>query len=240
MCTDYKTKKDSCKKRMIDFNFTKEEYAIFCKLQETVKCAYTNQAFIFTENHKFSPTLERIAQNKPYSPDNCVWVTAFANNVKERYIESNKPEEKADVAEARAITRIKRILASEANLVKIKAPYVAALKKLSKVEHNNDIDIASGYCNLGRHVEKNNKPFLLTFSQYKTLINKKYCGLTGRHLSEDVKDKSIYIIDKSKSVDKDNTCVTSKELRVSLDKLTEDNNLTVEELRTMFKVHNEF
>lgn len=232
MCTSYDVKKANCKKRMIEFNFTEEEYDIFCKLQESVKCAYTNREFVFVEQHKYSPTLERIDQDKGYSPDNCVWVTLFANTVKERFIESNKLEVEANIEEARAITRIKRILASEENLTQIKEPYVKALQAIVKPSHNKEITLAKGYSVLGNYWEKEGLAFNLTFAQYKYLNNRKFCDLTGRNLANE--SKNVYVFDKTQPVTKENTCITSKKLRESLDSFTRDNALTKEELKKMF------
>jgi len=59
----YKQKKESCEKRMIEFNFTEQEWKKFNEMNRTVTCAYTNVPFVHEVNHHHQPTCERLSED---------------------------------------------------------------------------------------------------------------------------------------------------------------------------------
>lgn len=87
----YSSKKGSCNKRNIKFEFTKEEFVSFCNyLNIDSKCAYTGVQLVKDNGHKHQASIERIDSMKGYSIDNCIWVTKESNQLKGRFDERNK------------------------------------------------------------------------------------------------------------------------------------------------------
>jgi hypothetical protein len=87
----YSSKKSSCNKRNIKFEFTKEEFTSFCNyLNIDSECAYTGVQLVKDNGHKHQASIERIDSMKGYSIDNCVWTTKESNQLKGRFDDRNK------------------------------------------------------------------------------------------------------------------------------------------------------
>jgi hypothetical protein len=128
---------------MIDFNFTKQEWVKFNSMKNQVRCAYTNQVFTREPGHQFSPTVERIFENQPYSPWNCVWVTKHANRLKAIYIENKAEPTNLSTSDIGFLRRIERIISSVENITHIQEPYRKVFKFNSR---DVNINLKKGEC----------------------------------------------------------------------------------------------
>lgn len=249
----YEQKKKSCTERMIDFNFTKEQWVEMNKLKEQVSCAYSNVKFINKLHHKHSPTLERIFPDRPYSIENCLWVTKLSNDLKSCYIENGNSEKGLSSTDVATLRRIRRILESTDNIKTIQEPYkhlfteqkettsMSTEKKAPSCydynkTFNKELVVAKLFAGFGAFVEQKwDSEFNLTFSQFKLLITRKRCMLTLRTLPEDLFARGFWVKDKTRPVDKDNLLITTKELQTALDSMCVNANLDITTLKLLGK-----
>ena len=124
----YEQKKRECERRMIAFDFTEQEWTKFNSMKMQVPCAYTNQTFVREPGHKHQPTVERIFEELPYSPSNCVWITKLANELKSQYIENKKDVSDLNPHELGLLRRIERVVESVENVARIQEPYRKVFK----------------------------------------------------------------------------------------------------------------
>lgn len=241
----YEQQKASCAKRMIGFTFTKQQWEDFHKLRDTVVCAYTNNSFVLNcgTAHSKYPTVERIFDDRDYSPENCIWVTKEANELKAIYIENGKSTDKLDPHSTTYVKRIKRILESVDNIKEIQLPYKHLFQEENKVVEekvtNPELAIASSYANLGKFIEVQcSSEFQLTYSQFKTLITRKKCMLTQKELPARLNERRLWVVDKTLPVSKNNVLVTTKELQTALDTMMVSAKLSLKDLQMIGKVLN--
>jgi hypothetical protein len=130
----YDTKKASAANRNLDFNFTEAQFKRLYNTRFTNKCAYTKQTFVTDKEHSNYPTLERIDESKPYSIENCVWVTARVNLLKAKYIEIKGDVSELTTYEQTTVNSIKKILNSPETLAERQKPYLKL--KTSLAEEN--------------------------------------------------------------------------------------------------------
>lgn len=244
----YNRKKESCKQRLIPFHFTLQEWLDFHKvLYNGVQCAYLNQEFIFTKGHSRFPTIERLHDHQPYSVTNCVWVTAVANDIKDKLTKGwvlkdfNKDEKNF-------VKRIEKIIHNQEVIKIIQEPYQHLFKKEEnqamqevKAEQstttNPEIRIAQLFAAMGSFIEnKCDAKFELTYVQFKTLISRKRCQFTGEDLPEDLGDRRLWVKDKSLPVTNNNVVVCGKDLAQALDTLVVSANINFKQLQKIAKV----
>ena len=250
----YEQKKKSCEDRMIGFNFTKEQWSELNRLKGVVSCAYSNVKFVKTKDHMHSASLERLFDDRPYSPENCVWVTKVANELKSRYIENGLPETGLTGKDYEILKRIKRILESTDNIAAIQEPYkhlfndktesekpkemTTENKASSSYDYNNtqnpELAVAKLYASFGAFVEQRcNGEFEITYAQFKSIITRKRCMLTLRELPENLFERGFWVKDKSLPVTKNNLLVTTKELQTALDNMCVSANLDITTLKLL-------
>ena len=80
---------------------------------------------------------------------------------------------------------------------------------------NNDVELAQTYSNFAEHC-RHHVDFLLSFNEYKKLMSRKQCQLSCIKFDEEHK-KSLFIVDKTKTVDVNNLLVVDLKLRHQLD-----------------------
>lgn len=260
----YKQKKRECERRMIAFNFTEQEWTKFNSLRRQIPCAYTNQPFVREPGHKHQPTVERIFEQLPYSPSNCVWITKLANELKSQYIENKKDVSDLTPNELGLLRRIERIVENVENINLIQEPYrkvfnfkseklhnnpeikqgivetkeenTVAINETSTKTHNIEIDIAHRYVELGKFIEQTvDSQFDITYAQFKYMVNLKRCMLTKRELPSSIYELGLFILDKTTPVTKSNVFVTTKKIQESMDRLQADLKLTKEEIINIAK-----
>ncbi len=79
----FKSKRQDCNKRNLEFEFTYEDFYKFCRyLDEHPICAYTGEKLTSISDRKNSASIERVDGSKGYSIENCVWTTTRANRLK--------------------------------------------------------------------------------------------------------------------------------------------------------------
>ncbi len=133
MAHDYNNKKRGCKKRGIEFNFTKAEWTKFVGVLAHVRCAYTNERFCHRLQHSHSPTCERIDEREPYSLHNCVWVTFAANQLKEKYLESSgKTIDMTATDEVYLLKKIVNVISNEEEIQAVKEKYLNLMENPPK------------------------------------------------------------------------------------------------------------
>ena len=82
-------------------------------------------------------------------------------------------------------------------------------------EVNTDVELAQTYSTFAAHCREH-VDFLLSFNEYKKLMNRKQCQLSMQKFDEEHK-KSLFVVDKTKAVDVKNLLVVDLKLRHQLD-----------------------
>lgn len=82
-------------------------------------------------------------------------------------------------------------------------------------EVNNDVELAQTYATFATHCREH-VDFLLSFNEYKKLMSRKQCQLSCIKFDEEHK-KSLFVVDKTKTVDVKNLLVVDLKLRHQLD-----------------------
>lgn len=243
----YKHKKEQCKKRLIPFEFTITQWLEFHKiLYSGVKCAYLNQEFIFDPKHCQFPTIERLSDIKGYSVHNCVWVCDRANTIKDQVVKGKKSEEFENGLKNFA-KRIEKIVANKELIEIIQEPYKQLFtleqgeytleQNIITTSNNSEIMIAQLYAGFGNFIEdKCASTYNLSYNDYKKLISRKKCQLTGRQLPKDLSQIGLFVVDKSQDVSKENVLVTSKDVQNALDTMIVSSKLSLKELKTLCNV----
>lgn len=99
-------------------------------------------------------------------------------------------------------------------------------------EVNNDVELAQMYAQFAEYY-KEHVDFLLSFNEYKKLMNRKQCQLSMQKFDEEHK-KSLFVIDKTKAVDVKNLLVVDLKLRHQLDTFIGKMKLDNKQLKKVF------
>lgn len=97
---------------------------------------------------------------------------------------------------------------------------------------NNDVELAQTYATFATHCREH-VDFLLSFNEYKKLMNRKQCQLSMQKFDEEHK-KSLFVIDKTKAVDVKNLLVVDLKLRHQLDAFIGKMKLDNKQLKKVF------
>lgn len=97
---------------------------------------------------------------------------------------------------------------------------------------NNDVELAQMYTQFAEHC-KDHVDFLLSFNEYKKLMNRKQCQLSMQKFDEEHK-KSLFVVDKTKAVDVKNLLVVDLKLRHQLDTFIGKMKLNNKQLKKVF------
>lgn len=257
----YENKKKNSLARNIDFSLTEDEFIKLCLfLKENRICPYTGKEFVFTSTSTGTPkphypTLERINNNLGYSIGNCIWVCHNANSVKSKW-ESDNFEHitftKHDFKIVQQILSSKDKVEEQLNniymFVKGETTVVTETKvqienSNQKEQNNNseykegyavntDVELAQMYTQFSEHC-KQHVDFLLSFNEYKKLMNRKQCQLSMQRFDQ-VCRPSLYVIDKTKTVSVNNLLVVDLKIRHHLDQFTSKVKLDNKQLKRVF------
>lgn len=99
-------------------------------------------------------------------------------------------------------------------------------------EVNSDVELAQMYAQFAEHC-KDHVDFLLSFNEYKKLMNRKQCQLSMQKFDEEHK-KSLFVVDKTKAVDVNNLLVVDLKLRHQLDTFIGKMKMNNKELKKVF------
>ncbi|WAW11587.1 hypothetical protein vBAcePPAc_0210 [Aeromonas phage vB_AceP_PAc] len=100
-------------------------------------------------------------------------------------------------------------------------------------EVNADVELAQTYSIFAEHC-KEHVDFLLSFNEYKKLMNRKQCQLSMQKFDEEHK-KSLFVVDKTKAVDVKNLLVVDLKLRHQLDTFIGKMKLNSKLLKRVFR-----
>ncbi len=261
----YETKKECANKRGIDFNFTLDQFQTFWALRNKVKCFYTNCNFKMSrgtaEVPKLYPTAERICQSKPYSPDNCVWVTHHSNQMKAFYVEQGQSLQGVAPTVVKLVNKIKKVLENPDCLAERFKVYEEAYKevhtknsvlikqqieekKIKDAELAEEakwafeiewsqyyIDISKEFSDMGVILKETNGNFR------KIVTRVKHDQVTGEKFN-DLQSKKVWVIDKTKPICQGNIKIVKLITQQAMDALT--NQIPLDKLAlSLHKIQNQ-
>lgn len=236
----YKAKVQSSRKRGIDFKLTQEDFIRIYEVNGGV-CDYTGEPLNFTHEDPLQASLERIDPYKPYEYGNICVISMLANKTKGFLLETKANEGKYKITNhhREIIPVICKVLEDKELLDNIRNKYIGELplEQNTSAPNNPEIVIARLYAGFGNFIEdKCGSTYNLSYNDYKKLISRKKCQLTGRKLPEDLSQIGLFVIDKSQDVSKENILVTSKDVQNALDTMIVSTKLTLKELKTLCKM----
>ncbi|CAL9962365.1 HNH endonuclease [Vibrio phage D480] len=216
--SSFNTKKAECEKRGIAFNFTKDQWNELQAMKSGGKCAYTGQGF--QTKGKLLATVERIDENKPYEPTNCVLVTSHANGVKCRYIEQKQSQASITPEDKHTLKTIKNALSDEKSMEKKLQTYLNAYSGDVTATDSGlcDLDVTELYVEYARKAMRTGKGFDITINDFKRTLSRKRCEVS-KILLPNMKQRVIRVIDEDKPVSKDNIQVTSQQVSDIIDSI---------------------
>jgi hypothetical protein len=97
---------------------------------------------------------------------------------------------------------------------------------------NTDVELAQTYSTFATHCREH-VDFLLSFNEYKKLMNRKQCQLSMQKFDEEHK-KSLFVVDKTKAVDVKNLLVVDLRLRHQLDTFISKMKMDQKTIRMVF------
>ena len=204
----YHSKKNSCKQRLIHWEFSLEEFIALFKMRSVLTCFYTDRKFNLRDhNSKDYPTLERIDDTKAYSKHNTVFCTKHVNTLKANYIEADKST-KGLGEDIHVIQRIKKVLDNPDMIIQRLKPYQEIFDKIDqrheeevaketqRVERQEASDkqkkinkvkaqmeeqraLASHYIKTVKCFEAIDVVYGLSIKDHRDKFRKQYCGLSG-------------------------------------------------------------
>ena len=240
----YENKKKNAHGRGIDFSLTEYEFIKLCLfLKENRQCAYTNETFVFKATTNGTPkpnypTLKRVDNAIGYVLGNVIWVTYNSNFLKSKWEDSLCSQLTFSKDEFKTVQQIlsskDKVEAQLNNIYQfVKGETIVSVESKQenenlspKQENNNsdckvnysinaDVELAQMYAQFAEHC-KEHVDFLLSFNEYKKLMNRKQCQLSMQKFDEEHK-KSLFVVDKTKAVDVKNLLVVDLKLRHQLD-----------------------
>ena len=223
----YHSKKNSCKQRLIHWEFSLEEFIALFKMRSVLTCFYTDRKFNLRDhNSKDYPTLERIDDTKAYSKHNTVFCTKHVNTLKANYIEADKST-KGLGEDIHVIQRIKKVLDNPDMIIQRLKPYQEIFdkidqrheeevaketqrverqeasekqKKINKVKAQMDEQraLASHYIKTVKCFEAIDVVYGLSIKDHRDKFRKQYCGLSG--IKFESLDEKLFWVPNIKSV----------------------------------------
>lgn len=217
--TKYNTKKNSTKRRGIDFDLTLEQFKMYWSLPSGV-CDYTGVPFSGKCTSPSAPSLERIDKHKGYTVDNCCMVTVRANQLKDIIVDENGSA-KLSLSDLETLKIISEKIKTPEQLTSKYKQLLEKNEMANKVENltfvsqstqeptavtmHSDMDLIKGYTAFGhgKHV---------SFSKYKSLLARKTCEITKATFEDGcgMLSKVFITKDYSETFTDDNTIAVSK------------------------------
>lgn len=255
MQVKWKSKRQSCSKRNIPMLLTKEQF-FFLYQNNNLICDYTGLEMSTDHTKDNYISLERIDPLKPYELGNICFITKAANHIKgSMFDQQAHGNQEAGVKLSgkyrEVFFQLVDVVRNHEYIQMIKDKYSKENvdKMMGKDNTLNEVNVTAGnknpeiaiarlYAGLGDYIqERCDSVYELTYSQFKqTLVQRKNCQLTGRKLPEDLSERRLWVVDKTKPVSKGNVLVCDKTLSEALDTLTVSAKLNIKELKNIAKV----
>ncbi|WNO47221.1 hypothetical protein [Vibrio phage vB_VibM_10AMN] len=251
--TAYYNKAESCKKRLITMGLSKAEYIALLRARPNMKCFYTGEEFVLNQgaNHPNYPTIDRLDNTKGYTENNVALCTSKVNDLKNKFIESNKSRKNISHKDMFLLTRIEKSLsmkvgwneklaeyseifrkARESDLEK-KAKVIKDCNKLLREtaleRQKREVQLTTGFAQTCKQFEEYGKVFGISFKEWRDINRRKNCSITGLPLDEGnralfVKDKTVDIITKKDVI------LVHKDVQQGLDHITKGDSKVVKSL----------
>ncbi|CAH9013529.1 putative anti-sigma factor [Vibrio phage 424E50-1] len=106
----YTRKKESCAKRLIDFDLSYEYYRALMKSRSGMVCFYSQKPFDMRNTGGDNyPSLERISSSEGYTPENTVLCSVRCNRLKAKYVENGHSMKGLSDSDIGMIQRIRKM-----------------------------------------------------------------------------------------------------------------------------------
>lgn len=184
-------KKSTLSKRNCGFELTYEEFRTI--YEKATTCDYTGVEFS-DKDTSLMPSLERVDKTLPYRKDNCIIVTALANQIKDIVEEGTG---KVRLEHQPFLEAIQKTLKNKTREELVSKYFPKAELNKKDTPAMNDVTIAKNYV---KYAEKENS-FNVSFSKFKSKFVRKTCEVTGKVFDKDNHYTSSSIIKKDYSSD---------------------------------------
>ena len=252
----FNRKKDSCTKRLIDFSLSYDYYRALMKARSTMVCFYSQKPFDIRKTGGDNyPSLERISSSDGYSPQNTVLCSVRCNRLKAKYIENEHSMKGLSDSDIGMIQRIRKM--DESNLPKeegmkiyqeifdkveerkqeVEQKVVKEEQKVIKqTEEEKQAKIAQKfkeqqhfakyYHQKAEEFSKLGVVMQISIKEMRDILRITKDAITKEPFN-DIWDKHLWVVDKTKPITRLNVKVCKKNVVDSLDYLAKGDNIVL-------------
>jgi hypothetical protein len=247
----YTRKKANAESRGIGFELSQEDYIAIMKSRDVFTCGYTQRKMVMHRgfDHADYPELDRINPDAPYSRDNVIFCTKYVHGLKTKYVEMETSRKGLSHQDLCVIRSIEKALNQPEILQQRMKPYQEIYDKIDqrkkeqedKVERKEKLteerkemqrqqkikeqakeqhDLAKAYVEMFEQFEKLGVVFEVSIKEFRDMVRITRCKISKVKF-DNIWDKHLYVIDKTKPITKDNLLIVKKNVQEALDHLSQ-------------------